>query len=132
MTPRDQEFLAVAGQPGDCARAVIASLLDLPMAEVPHFLADSDRTAFGFYSLIEDFLEERGLSMDWQSSPIYYLKSGQDVYHWISGPSPRGNDMSHAVVGLNGAIVHDPHPSRAGLLGEPENWKHSFLIKANP
>ncbi len=103
--------MAVAGQPGDCARAVIASLLNLPIAEVPHFLAVSDRTAFGFYSLIEDFLEARGFSMAWQVNPLRHVKEGQDVYHWISGLSPRGNDMHHC----------------AGLLGDPKTWKHSFL-----
>lgn len=130
MIPQDQEFLAVGGKPGDCARAVVASLLELPIVQVPHFLAISDQTAFGFYSLIEDFLEARGFTMNWQSNPIYHLKEGEDVYHWISGPSPRGNGLFHAVVGVNGEIAHDPHPSRSGLAGEPKDWGHSFLAKA--
>lgn len=129
MTPRDQEFMRTPDQPGDCQRAVIASLLDLPLSEVPHFLAESDHTAFGFYSLIEDFLDACGFEMAWNATPIYHLRTGQDVYHQISGPSPRGEGVWHAVVGLNGSIVHDPHPSRAGLLGDSKHWKHSFLIR---
>lgn len=118
--------------PGDCQRAVIASLLDLPIAEVPHFLAESDRTAFGFYSMIEDFLAERGFEMAWNAMPIYHLnKAGEDVYHQISGPSPRGEGIWHAVVGLNGAIAHDPHPSRDGLAGDPKQWKYSFLNRTS-
>lgn len=131
MTPKDQEFLAVDGLPGDCQRAVIASLLDLPISEVPHFLAQSDKSAWGFYCLIEEFLESRGYEMAWNAMPAYHLEPGQDVFHQISGPSPRGNGLFHAVVGLNGEIVHDPHPSRAGLAGDPKEWKHSFLLRRN-
>lgn len=98
-------------------------------AEVPHFLAESDRTALGFYSLIEEFLDARGYEMEWDRSPIYVLRPGHDIYHWISGPSPRGNGLHHAVVGLNCEIAHDPHPSRAGLAGDPKGWRHSFLIR---
>ena len=129
MTPQDQEFLVAPGQPGDCARAVVASLLDLPISEVPHFLAESDRTAFGFYTLIEEFLEKHGYDVAWNATPLYHLKEGEDVYHWISGPSPRGGGMHHAVVGLNGLIAHDPHPSRAGLLGTPKEWRYSFFFR---
>lgn len=128
MTPQDQEFLAAPGSPGDCGRAVIASLLDLSISDVPHFLAESNRTALGFYSLIEDFLDAHGFEMQWDRSPIYVLKPGEDIYHWISGPSPRGN-LYHAVVGLNCEIAHDPHPSRSGLADDPKAWRHSFLIK---
>lgn len=129
MTPQDQEFLKTDNFPGDCQRAVIASLLDLPISEVPHFLAESDRTAVGFYSLIDDFLEAHGYEMAWHATPTYHLRKGQDIYHQISGPSPRGNGTWHAVVGLNGEIVHDPHPSKAGLAGDSSEWRHSFLVR---
>jgi len=46
------------------------------------------------------------------------------TYHLISGISPRG--IAHSVVGLNGEIVHDPHPDRTGLE-EVNSW--DFLIK---
>jgi hypothetical protein len=47
-----------------------------------------------------------------------------DTYHVISGPGPRG--CHHSVVGLNGKMVHDPHPDRTGLE-EAQMW--DFLIK---
>lgn len=53
-----------------------------------------------------------------------------DIYHEISGPSPRGNGVYHAVVGRNGEVVHDPHPSRAGLAGDPATWEYCYLVKA--
>jgi hypothetical protein len=44
MKPVDQEFVhrPDIGQHGDCQRAVIASLLELPITEVPHFLQDAN------------------------------------------------------------------------------------------
>ncbi len=128
MKPQDQEFLKTETQAGDCARAVIASLLELPMTEVPHFLAESDGTSFGFYDLIEKFLAKHGYEMHWHSSLMYHLVEGQEVYHYISGPSPRGNALYHAVVGMNGLVAHDPHPSREGLLGTPNDWHYGFLV----
>lgn len=133
MIPQDQEFLVdkEKGIRGDCARAVIASLLELPIKEVPHFLKEAENDplgqAYGFYNRIEIFLEARGYEMDWYCNLDYKLKPGIDIYHQISGPSPRGADLFHAVVGLNGKIFFDPHPSRAGLLGDSSEWRHSFL-----
>lgn len=128
MTPQDQEFLLEDGhQYGDCARATIASLLDLPIRFVPHFLKESDGTAYGFHTLIEEFLAGHGYDILWQRSLVYHLSEDVDVYHYISGPSPRKPGVHHAVVGLNGKVFHDPHPSRLGLAGEPKDWSHSFL-----
>ena len=131
MTPVDQEFLYCPdiGQRGDCARAVIASLLDIPISEVPHFAQIAHDTGIPFYGQINDFLEACGLEMMWHTNPIYHLKDGIDIYHEIAGPSPRGNGIWHAVVGCNGKIVHDPHPDKTGLLGDPSEWRHSFLVK---
>jgi hypothetical protein len=42
-------------------------------------------------------------------------------YHIATGKSPR-SDQVHAVVALDGRIVHDPHPSRAGLDGAIASW----------
>jgi hypothetical protein len=129
MTPQDQEFLhdPKAGVIGDCARAVIASLLDLPIATVPNFAQLANNDVLGFYGLVEKFLEEHGYGMQWHRNPIYFLKPGIDTYHYMSGRSPRGKDGWHAVVGLNGKPFFDPHPSRAGLAGAQREWRHSFL-----
>lgn len=34
----------------------------------------------------------------------------------VSGRSPRPGGQLHACVAFNGVVVHDPHPSRAGIL----------------
>ena len=132
MTPVDQEFLhkPEIGQYGDCQRAVLASLLDLPITEVPHFLALSGNEPCDYWDRLQRFCRARGfayLTMPARSGALFFGEAG-DVYHEIAGPSPRGNDVTHAVVGCNGQIVFDPHPSRAGLIGDPAKWEHSYLV----
>lgn len=132
MKPADQEFLhkPEEGQYGDCQRAVIASLLDLPISEVPHFLQLAKGDPVEYWTGIQRFLATKGfawLTVPAKSGAAFY-GSENGVYHEISGPSPRGNGTQHAVVGLDGEIVFDPHPSRAGLTGDPSEWEHSYLV----
>lgn len=136
MTPVDQEFIAdpSIGQWGDCKRAVMASLLDLPLSQVPNFLAEAGGDALKYWQLVQRFLGQHGCVLveyngDIGGYPDFY--GSPDIYHEISGPSPRGNGMLHVVVGCNGKVVHDPHPSKAGLAGNPDHWKHSVLVRLN-
>lgn len=129
MTPQDQEFLhdAETGVQGDCARAVIACLLGLPIKDVPHFADQKEIDAYGFYNHIETFLACHGKQMLWNVNPIFH-RDKLESYHYISGPSPRGKGVHHCVVGLGEEVFFDPHPSRAGLAGDSEGWAHSFLL----
>ena len=133
MKPVDQEFVhkPEEGQFGDCQRAVIASLLGLSISDVPHFLQEADGDAALFWEGIQTFLSQRGLAYLTvpAASGIAFYGLYDGVHHEISGPSPRGNGTYHAVVGCDGEIVHDPHPSRAGLAGDPSEWTYSYLVK---
>lgn len=137
MTPVDQEFVhrPEIGQMGDCQRAVIASLLDLPIAAVPHFHLDPSWGGTEFWTRVQQFLAERGyfhMTMKAFDIAEYSDTFGTPpIYHEISGPSPRGNGVFHACVGCNGQIVHDPHPSRAGLAGDPSEWQFGLIIRLN-
>lgn len=134
MTPLTQTITAcpirqdghnAAGVPGDCLRTAVASLLDEPILDVPHFgMAD------GWWEALTTYAAHRGAAV------LYYpVKAGHtepDTFdewvalkRWVNdrmaglvllgGPSPRG-PFGHAVVGnTNMQLVHDPHPSRAGL-----------------
>lgn len=136
MKPVDQEHFRHVGaeQWGDCMRATLASLLELPLADVPHFAQEAKGEPSDYYEAIQDWLCARGFLM------VMAMGSGQgkffapgcdhDVYHLISGLSPRGNDLHHSVVGKNGQIEHDPHPSRAGLANDRNEWTFSYLVKA--
>lgn len=115
MRPVDQTIL---GRGGDCFSACLASILEIPLDEVPHVMIEDDYEGalseflrlFDLWSLKMDVAVCRGIEL----APV--------GYHVISGPSPRQVDgkeeMWHAVVGYNGEMVHDPHPSRTGLREE--------------
>lgn len=128
MTPVDQEFLHAPeqGQQGDCMRAVIAALLDLPLAGVPHF-AQLDADGKGnFWIMLAEFCRSHGFAFLIAPPGIKWAEDA--IYHGIGGPSPR--DGYHAVVGRNGHVHHDPHPSRAGLGGDPSEWQHYYLVRS--
>jgi hypothetical protein len=132
MTPVDQEFLhkPEVGQHGDCQRAVIASLMELPIADVPHFLQVAEGDATKFWEGLQSFCRSKGMAYLTVPARVGAAFYGAEdgVYHEISGPSPRGNGVTHAVVGKDGQVVFDPHPSRAGLLGESSEWEFSYLV----
>lgn len=89
--------------PGNCLQAAVASLLDLDLDDVPHFIVH------------EDWLERMVLFARLHGYRIVLDQTGDPVALGIAyGPSPRG--VNHAVVVQDGHTVWDPHPSRAGLL----------------
>ncbi len=130
MTPINQEFRHDPdnGVYGDCQRACIASLLDLPISEVPHFLHDNTNDAAEFNRRINAFLAPRGLVHLETAAFDFAEHIKSDCFHMIYGPASRG--FCHAVVGFNGEVLHDPHPSRAGLLPDRrDEWTFGFLVR---
>ncbi len=131
MTPQKQEFTSKPEirQFGDCQRAVIASLLDLPIAEVPHFLQEANGCPSKFWEGLQEFCNKHGyLYLTCKNAGTAFGFDG-DIYHEIAGPSPRGNGLVHAVVGKNGQVEFDPHPDGTGLAGSPEQWDFAYLVK---
>lgn len=113
MTPVDQTLFhdpdgAVIG---NCMQAAVASILDLPLDDVPHFAAADD-----WDHLFARWLHDR--RMICLQVPI--LKLPDDMPVLLTGESPRG--VSHMVVGLGIGIAHDPHPSRDGLKTIKHAW----------
>jgi len=125
MTPVDQKIFDF--KRGDCFRACVASIFDLALEDVPNFMADGpDRFDF----LVDEFFDPLGLicldvnaidTTDGQMSQMYVIATGQ---------SPRGTERKHqhSVVWRRGKMVHDPHPERAGLIGDPETYT-LFVVK---
>lgn len=112
MTPAKQLF--TDGPParpvGDCWRACIAMILDLPVEEVPHFVDiyyDDDEVATdrwpefegtmvqvpAYAEATQAWLNARGLKMFSYNGP----PGDYTGFAIATGPSPRG-DFSHAVV----------------------------------
>lgn len=104
-------------QIGNCFSACIASIFEIPIEDVPHFAKDSmhpdpAESNRRWIKAINEWLEQFG---------CYFMEIGgyDDTaealrgYHTIMGQSPRGR---HAIVGLDGKAIWDPHPARTGLV----------------
>lgn len=125
MTPADQRYLAERpdghtrdGVPGDCYAACWASLLDVPLDDVPHFAL----FGHGWEDVLRRWLRAGGLDSMWRA-PVggkVELEGTLNLQGIATGPSPRGR-WTHCVVVdlLTLETLHDPHPSRAGLAGPP-------------
>lgn len=106
---------------GNCYPACLATILDLDLAEVPH-VHQLHMDAEGALDEQLAFLLPRGLTcmrFPWAQWLQRYMPGALAIF---SGRSPRG-DWLHAVVGEITAdgwrLVHDPHPSGAGIVGDP-------------
>lgn len=110
------------GQFGDCYRACLASILELPIEGIPPPPPSHDKDAW--WGVYMPWLRSRGLlpitipvndQMDGKRWRELFEWWGADVYHIISGDSPRFPGTRHAIVGMNGKPVWDPHPTGLGL-----------------
>lgn len=110
---RDQTILHGEGRVGNCTQACLASILAMPLEAVPHFALLG---VHHYMSLMLLWLQSVGYEagMDKDDFDSEGLKPMQ--LHLIGGIGPRG--VAHAVVGATdtGEMVHDPHPSRGGLV----------------
>ena len=126
MIPVTQTILLgdPSGERGNCFAACIASILELPIEQVPNFCNHDD-----WRLRTNEWLSLRGLAY----LDVNLVGDARDElvrfwgYHVISGDGPRG--VRHAVVGLRGEIVWDPHPTRAGLLDGPEAWDYGLFVR---
>ena len=107
---QDQLIMSGDDQVGDCARAVTASIIGKKTHAVPHFGLLGQVHAF---ETMVAWLQYKGWDVgcnldDFDQSP--------EPLCMLKGFSPRR--IYHAVVGDTATLkmVHDPHPSRAGLL----------------
>lgn len=117
------------GKWGNCYQAALATLLQLPLEEVPHFY---DQGVFDKFAE-QEWLAERGFTMLWLTVPEFDLFKETAIrrcFHLISGSTERFNgEVDHVVVAKDGKTFFDPHPSRAGLKIEKV---YGVLIKLEP
>lgn len=97
---------------GNCLQACVASVLDLPLWMVPAF--DDLRRGVSMQEGVDLWARRmfglqyiRTIGHEIDRLPAFYI---------VSGPSPRGGGIYHAVVYSHGELVHDPHPSGAGVV----------------
>lgn len=113
MKPAHQTLFG--SQEGNCWAACIASILELPVAEVPNLGVEPD-----WLGATYRWLQPRGytgLYYGPYSDPPTKLIAGPSVWHIVSGTSPRDPNVLHAVVAFGDELRHDPHPSAAFIVG---------------
>lgn len=118
------------GEFGNCMSACLASILDIPLREIPNFTHFKER----WYPEMWKWLGERGYELyyiyqiekiDWDNFPGCipgWEKLKILPYYMHNGKSPRG--YGHATVGWRGKMIHDPHPAGGGV--EVEDY--GFLV----
>lgn len=104
MIPVDQTSFGVPN--GNCFSACIASILHMPIADVPSFCKHED-----WWERLTAWLQPHGYYPTIIRHNPEWTPQG---FHVLSGKSPRG-DFQHSVVALGPDIIHDPHPSRLGI-----------------
>jgi hypothetical protein len=137
MKPAYQEHIH-AGE-GDCFSACLASILEIPLSEVPKFRKENpypnDMMKAARLWLAENF----GLSIVTIQMEKELL-TGEDLRLigatprtpvLAGGQSPNIEGVQHCVVGeidehgMNFVMTHDPNPSGKGILGRP---MHLYLF----
>lgn len=124
-----------AGSIGDCWRACIATVLGVPAEDVPHFEKQAhhheDQNSVW---LTARWLEKRGMSLAQVTDAM--LWTSENFLCIASGTSPRDPDVRHCVVHDGVDVVHDPHPSRDGLvdfqLGNGQDYLMLIVKGARP
>lgn len=111
MKPVDQTTFGQGT--GNCFSACVASVLELAIADVPYFMGAGDE----WFSEFVAWCAKRQIDVDF--STAFPAPAGAHVI--VGGTSPRTGG-GHACVALDGAIVHDPHPDRTGLVGDWWDW----------
>lgn len=118
---------------GDCFSAVLASLLELDLSEVPRFCElDTD-----WGPEIAKWLKGFGLAfVELVYSDITHEIRAELGFHVVSGISPRG--LRHCVIAYGQDLVFDPHPDvpdRQPLLlphEEGGEWTVGIFVPNDP
>lgn len=124
MIPVEQTILTPPD--GNCMAACIASILELPLDEVPNYYGD------GWYERFQDWFHERGyclISWDHSDSEGHATAVKRIGYAILNAQSPRGK-YGHAVVTYGGTIVWDPSPLRDMGVGRYLDW--CVIVPLNP
>lgn len=127
MIPVDQD---VFGKPnGNCFTACLASLLQVPLTALEPVQALYREGATRW----EEGRDEKHWVKCWAEIQGFIAAQHAMIlvgvlpphvpagYSILGGGSPRG-DFGHYVVAHDGEVVHDPHPSRDGIVGSAEEY----------
>lgn len=130
-----KELTQTSLDPGNCWQTAVACILDVDAEELPSQVA-IEAAGGSYNNALQAYLAKHHgkgyVAMHVPGEAYEQLRiSG---YHLMIGATARTptSGVHHVVVGLDGAMVWDPHPSRAGLTDEiswalitsrPKAWK---------
>lgn len=125
----------IGTEAGNCMPACLASILEIPLDDIPHF-AGNHYEPRDFHKAVDEWLRSIGyrpirMYVENIEECALYIEGWSDEFVLLSGDSPRG-DWAHIVVGkvsdhgYSFDVVHDPHPSGSGLASDPK-WV-TFII----
>lgn len=97
---------------GNCTEAALASVLGIRLEDVPSL---QGLVGIDYWDAVEAFVQSLGFTLSMH--PASHYPTG---LYLADGPSVRG--CGHFVVMQDGKMVHDPHPSRGGLLKVENVW----------
>lgn len=98
------------GVHGNCVAACLASVTGAPIETFDHII-DAPNWWHEF--------EKSWMAHGYLALSLAADDGRPSGLHLASGPSPRG--IRHQCVYRDGELLHDPHPSRAGLV-EVDTW----------
>lgn len=120
MTPVFQEI--VDKDRGDCTRATYASLLDLELCQVPHFILFGNKWFPMLYAFLDvldyEFVGTEYCYMQGKSKEKLrlYKKYSINGYYAAGVKSATFEGVRHLLVmNQKGLVVHDPNPNQAFL-----------------
>ncbi len=110
------------GQFGDCFRAMIASALELPIEDVPHFLRECEGEPLTWRRGINAFLRSYNLAfINIGNSPTWMRDHGiTGLMHEVIGETQ--HDTLHSILAIDGEPIHDPFPNGLPMKKLDENW----------
>ena len=98
---------------GNCVQAAVASILEIDLDEVPHFLL------FGhsWDKAVACFMRSKGKKYGGIYKPEEWSKMKTiNGYYLAVGLSPRG--VYHCCVYKDGKLAHDPHKNEGDIIAE--------------
>ena len=110
VEPDASEYKQALGSK-NCMQVAVAYMLGAPLADVPDFERSGPDAWEAFYA----FFADRGFTAE-MFPPTVEI----DGDYLASGDTDRGT--SHMVVMRGGELLHDPHPSNAGLKSVQVVW----------
>ena len=102
---------------GDCQKAAVASILELPYDAVPHFVEQSE-SVDDYFVRVREWCAENGMTYIWFFFAVdprpFMADWNPDIYYIMGGMS--GNGFPHSVVCKGGMMIHDPGVNKPGIV----------------